>query len=159
MPLVMNVFAPSITKCRRAPHRRGGDGLRSLPVLGSVIAMAVRAVARTQPRHPGSPLLVLSRSPARSALSDLVHALAEAREAGVQELLVDHALEAEVAPEPPCSAGTSVPSSPASPALEMIERLTRVCRRAGRVKWPAAIARPDVPATCLTAGVWPVTPS
>ena len=72
---------------------------RSEPAPGSVIAIAPTSSPRTSARHPGPPLLVVAVVE-HVVRRDLVHALAEAREARVQELLVDDALEAEVAPEP-----------------------------------------------------------
>ena len=69
---------------------------RSEPAPGSVIAIAPTSSPRTSAGSHASPLLVVAVLE-HVVRRDLVHALAEAREARVQQLLVDHALEAEVA--------------------------------------------------------------
>ena len=71
---------------------------RSDPAPGSVMAIAPTSSPRTSRGHPGRALLVAAVVE-HVVRRDLVHALAEAREARVQKLLVDHALEAEVAAE------------------------------------------------------------
>ena len=72
---------------------------RSEPAPGSVIAIAPTSSPRTSERHPGRPLRVVAVLQ-HVVRRDLVHALAEAGESRVQQLLVDHALEAEVTAQP-----------------------------------------------------------
>ncbi len=80
-------------------HGRGRDAAQVRS--GSGLGHGDRAdeLAAHERRHPGGALLV-GPVVEHVVRRDLVHALAEAREAGVQQLLVDHALEPEVAAAP-----------------------------------------------------------
>ena len=110
---------------------------RSEPAPGSVIAIAPTSSPRTSARHPGPPLLVAAVVE-HVVRRDLVHALAEAREARVQQLLVDDALEAEVAAEPAVLVGHVGAQQPGLPRARARARRRRSpapasARRCGRI--------------------------
>ena len=109
---------------------------RSEPAPGSVIAIAPTSSPRTSARHPGPPLLV--RAVVEHVVRrDLVHALAEAREARRAGAPRRHALEAEVAPEPAVllrHVGAQQPGLPRAPpelGVDVSPRLPAPRRWAG----------------------------
>ena len=100
---------------------------RSEPAPGSVMRDRADELA-ARPAAAARPPRCSSRAVREHVMRrDLVHALAEAREAGVQQLLVDHALEPEVAARARRAApACRCPSSAGLPALAPELRRRRI---------------------------------